>query len=311
LRARSKLSEFFLSWLNVERFADLAKDSKRFPEFNEQVVSDLRTALDLFLDDVVGSKASDYRQLLLADWLYLNGRLAGFYGAKLPEDAPFQKVTLPGGQRAGVLTHPYLMAGLAYTATTSPIHRGVFVARSVLGRALRPPPEAVAPLAPHLHASLTTRERVALQTEHQSCQSCHRMINPLGFAFENFDAIGRFRQREKGKPIDSGGVYQTLDGKKIDFDNVRDLAEFLADSNETHAAFVEQLFQYMVKQPILAYGSQQAAELEKSFAKNDFNMRKLMVDIVVAAAGTPRSGPSTQPGEAGPGDRLGQDRRRQ
>lgn len=292
LRARSKLNEFFLGWLNVDRFADLAKDSKRFPEFDEQVVSDLRTALDLFLEEIVWSPNADFRQLLLADWLYLNGRLGRVYGAKLPADAPFQKVSLQPGERAGVLTHPYLMAGLAYTATSSPIHRGVFVARSVLGRALRPPPEAVAPLPPHLHANLTTRERVALQTGHQACQSCHRMINPLGFAFENFDAVGRFREREQGKPIDSRGVYQTRAGERVEFDDVRGLATFLADNDETHAAFVEQLFHYTIKQPILAYGGRQLTELEASFSKNDYNMRKLLVDIVMISAWQPPA-PST------------------
>src|SRR5204862_7837772 len=96
-RTDAKLAEFFLQWLKVDRFTDIAKDSKRFPEFDEEIVSDLRTALDLFLEDVIWSEASDYRQLLLADSLYLNGRLASFYGAGLPDDAPFQKTTLDAG----------------------------------------------------------------------------------------------------------------------------------------------------------------------------------------------------------------------
>ena len=78
---------------------------------------------------MVWGESSDFRQLLLADALLLNGRLAKFYGADLPADAPFQKVQLEPGERAGVLTHPYLMASFAYTATSSPIHRGVFLAR--------------------------------------------------------------------------------------------------------------------------------------------------------------------------------------
>ena len=97
---------------------------------------------------MIWGESSDFRQLLLADDVYLNGRLAKFYGVDLPADAPFQKVD--ARRRAsgpGVLTHPYLMATFAYTATSSPIHRGVFLARSVLGRSLRPPPEAFAPLA--------------------------------------------------------------------------------------------------------------------------------------------------------------------
>ena len=90
----------------------------RFPGFDPAVVADLRTSLDLFLDDVAWNGDSDFRQLLLADDLYLNGRLAKFYGADLPADAPFQKVKLNPQQRAGVLTHPYLMAAFAHTAAT-------------------------------------------------------------------------------------------------------------------------------------------------------------------------------------------------
>jgi hypothetical protein len=290
LRGTAKLREFFLQWLKVDRFTDLAKDAKRFPDFDEQMVSDLRTALDLFLDDAVLTKEADYRQLLLADWLYMNGSLAKLYGAKLPEDAPFQKVTIDGGQRAGVLTHPYLMAGLAYTSKSSPIHRGVFVARSVLGRSLRPPPEAVTPLPPELHADLSTRERIALQTKAEACQSCHRMINPLGFAFENFDAIGRYRKQEEGRAVDARGLYQSRDGKLVKFANIRELAVFLADSDETHTAFIEQLFHYLVKQPIRAFGPQTLASLNERFASNHFNIRKLVVDIIVTSALHPSSG---------------------
>ncbi len=93
LRARSKLREFFLQWLKVDQAPDIAKDPKRFPQFNEVIASDLRTSLDLFLEDVIGSEAADFRQLLRADYVYLNGRLAQFYGADLSADAPFQKVS--------------------------------------------------------------------------------------------------------------------------------------------------------------------------------------------------------------------------
>ncbi|HWA97043.1 MAG TPA: DUF1592 domain-containing protein [Pirellulales bacterium] len=283
-RAQAKLRAFLDQWLNVDRFVDLAKDARRYPDFDRETVDDLRTALDLFVNDILSSSTADFRELLLARWLYLNGRLGSLYGARLPPDAPFQKVTFDDPQRAGVLTHPYLMAGLAYTATSSPIHRGVFVARSVLGRALRPPPEAVAPLPVDLHQDLTTRQRVALQTNAQACQACHRMINPLGFAFEHFDAVGRYREIELGKPIDAGGVYQTKRGDKVTFRNVRELAEYLATSDETHEAFVEQLFHYLVKQPIRAFGAQQISQLRQRFVDQDCNIRKLAIEIAVIAA---------------------------
>src|SRR5205814_615880 len=150
----------------------------------------------------------------------------------------FQKVKLPGA-RAGVLTHPYLMSSFAYTGESSPIHRGVFLARGVLGVSLRPPPEAVAPLAPDLHPSLTTRERVGLQTRPAACMTCHGVINPLGFTLEHFDAVGRFRDRDHDKPINASGTYQTRDGKTVRLNGAAELGAFLARSPEVQSAFVE------------------------------------------------------------------------
>ena len=134
-----KLRDLFLQWLKVDQVPDIAKDPKRYPQFNEVIASDLRTSLDLFLDEVIGSETADFRQLLRADYVYLNGRLAQFYGANLSlgcsvsEGGSGSSMSVPG-----VLTHPYLMASFAYTASSSPIHRGVFIATE------RPGPGAAA-----------------------------------------------------------------------------------------------------------------------------------------------------------------------
>ena len=295
-RSRFKVRDFLMQWLRVQQTPDLSKDPKLFPEFTPEVAVDLRASLDLFLDDVVWSKGSDsdFRRLLLSDQIYLNGRLTKLYGGKLqfPENAPFQKAALDQGDRAGVLSHPYLMANFSYTATSSPIHRGVFVARSMLGRTLMPPPEAVAPLAPDLHPGLNTRERVTLQTRGTACQSCHDMINPLGFPFESYDAIGRFRAQEKEKPVDSTGSYLSRSGETVKFSGVRELGEFLAASEEAHEAFVEQLFHHLIKQPLPAYGPRTLTDLRESFVKNNFHVRKLIVDIIAASALTSQSKPN-------------------
>jgi hypothetical protein len=283
-RARGKINGFFQQWLKVDQLADLPKDAKDFPSFNAVVVADLHTSLELFLEDVVWSEASDFRQLLLADDLYLNGRLSALYGGDLPADAPFQKVALKSGDRAGVLTHPLLMANFSYTSTSSPIHRGVFLARNILGVALRQPPDAFTPLPPELHPNLTTRERIALQTSPRDCRSCHGIVNPLGFTLERYDAIGRLRDEEKGKPIDSTGGFTTRSGDLVKFRGASDLAKFVAGSDEAHEAFVARLFHHLVKQPVLAYGPEKLNELRRSFAENEFNIRRLVVEIVVQTA---------------------------
>ncbi|QEL13441.1 DUF1592 domain-containing protein [Limnoglobus roseus] len=283
-RAKARIRGFLHHWLKVDHARDAQKDPKRFPGFDAAVVADLRTSLDLLLDDVVGSEKSDFRQFFLGNETYLNGRLAKFYGADLPADAPFQKVAFEKGRRAGVLTHPFMMATFAYTGETSPIHRGVFVARGILGVGLKPPAEAFTPLAADLHPTLTTRERVELQTKGVNCQSCHAVINPLGFVLENFDAIGRFRELDHNKAVDATGGYQTRAGEQKAFKGPAELAKFLADSPDAQTAFAEQMFHHLVQQSIRAYGAKRGAELRESFAKTGCNVRQLAVEIVATAA---------------------------
>jgi mono/diheme cytochrome c family protein len=287
MRTRSKLRDFFLGWLKISQPRDLSKDPKVFPEFTSDVISDLRTSIELSVDDVLDSNSADFRQFLLTDDVYFNGRLSKLYGASLPDRAPFQKVDFEPNHRAGVLSHPYLLASLAYTNSSSPIHRGVFLSRSVLGRVLRPPAQAVAPLPAEIHADLSNRERVALQTRPETCQGCHAMINPLGFTLENFDAIGRYRESDKNKPIDATGSYLTQSGEVKKFKGETDLAKFLATSEESQDAFVKQLFHHTVKQPIRAYGPNTLHDLQKQFAKDNFNIQKLLIEIVAASA-TPK-----------------------
>ncbi|HEY3787869.1 MAG TPA: DUF1588 domain-containing protein, partial [Urbifossiella sp.] len=242
---------------------------------------DLKTSLELFLDDVVWGEASDFRKLLLADYVYLNSSLAKLYGTEVPPEAGFSRVVLNTGNRAGVLTHPYLLSTFAYGAESSPIHRGVFVARGILGVTLRPPPDAFTPFAANLHPTLTTRERVELQTKPAACISCHGVINPLGFPLERFDAIGGFRDKDNGKPIDATGSFKTKAGTEVKFNSAVELAKFLATSEEVHAAFAEKLFHHLVKQPVRAYGPQRLDDLRKGFAASGFSIRKLVVEIAV------------------------------
>lgn len=288
LRAKAKLRDFLLTWLKADQVRDLAKDTKKFPEFDAATIADLRTSLELFLDDVTWSEKSDFRELLTSDELFLNGRLAKFYGADLPADADFTKVKIDGSERAGVLTHPFLMASFAHTGDTSPILRGVFLARGVLALSLRPPPEAVVPLSPELQPTLTTRERVTMQTQAANCMVCHGIINPLGFTLEHFDAVGRYREKDNDKPIDSTGVYHARSGRDVTVRGARELAKFLTESDEARSAFVEQMFHSLVQQPIQAYGPHALDDLRHSFADNGFNIRKLAVAIMTLSAAKPR-----------------------
>lgn len=282
-RGRVRLQEFLRRWINLERLDEIDKDSERFADFTPELVADLRESLELLLLDAVRHD-DGYHQLLSSDEIWMNDRMARFYGAADVEGTDFQKVKFESDRRAGIASHPFLLSGLAYHSTTSPIHRGVFLSRSILGRALKPPPDSVAPLAPELQPELTTRERVIKQTSPAACNNCHRMINALGFALEGFDAVGRSRKTEKDKPIDSSGHYRMRNGDLAQFNGARELADFLLKSQETHRSFVRQLFHHMVQQPILAYGPDTISKLAKSFSHHNLNMKQLVVEIAVMSA---------------------------
>ncbi len=290
-RTRSKLRDFLFGWLRVDHGPELVKDATRFSEFSPELSAELRSSLELFLEDAIWRDGGDWRRLFLDDEVPVNGRLAALYGPSLPFDAGFRRVRLDDGRRAGVLTHPYLMSVLAYSGATSPIHRGVFLARNVLGNVLKPPQEAVAPLSPDLHPLLSTRERVELQTSAVACQTCHTMINPLGFALEEFDAIGRHRTTEllgeTKKPIDASGSYQPREGDEATFRGARELATYLVGSQDAQEAFVQSLFHAIVKQPVRAWGPEALATLRAGFVAGSFDIRRLVVDIMVMAASPP------------------------
>jgi hypothetical protein len=277
-RSRQKLHTFFHYWLKADHGANVVKDKEAFPDFDDQIVTDLKTSLDLYLDEVIWNEKSDFRELFLADYLYLNPRLAKFYGLE-PTGEGFQKVSVDSSKRAGILTHPYLMTGLAYHKDSSPIHRGVFVAKQLLGRRLRQPPNDVKPLTEEFDPKMTTRQRVEHQTKETACMSCHTVINPLGFSLENYDAVGRFRSEEKQKPIEVSTVYQTPNGEKVKLNGARDLAEFLANNEMAQRSFIRQLFHHYSKQSIDAYGSDRLDRLHKRFVQSDFNVRHLLVEI--------------------------------
>jgi hypothetical protein len=187
----------------------------------------------------------------------------------------------------GVLSHPLMMSGLAYDDSSSPIHRGVYLLRYALGRTLRPPNEAFTPFSPNLHPNLTTRERIALQTGEKTCQVCHSKINALGFALENFDAVGRYQTQQLGRAIDATGSYTTSRGDWVEFRGPRELAEFLARDEDSHRALINRAFQFFVKQPPAAFSRNLEERLLESFRQNQYSIYQLIVEIAVATSHQP------------------------
>ena len=297
-RAKAKLRGFFDHWLDTDAADEIAKDPKAYPGFDAELIQDLRTSLNHFVESVVWSPASDYRQLLLSDEIHLNAPLRRYYGVESARslhggagggstnavDDAFVPVRFDPEQRAGVLTHPFLLSAHSYYRSSSPIHRGVFLTRKVLGRFLKPPPMAIEFMDDRFDPSLTMREKVTQLTEKPQCMACHATINPLGFSLEQFDAAGRFRLEDTRKPVNATAEYQTADGKTLTLRGPRDLARHAAESPDARRGFVRQLFQHTVQQAPGAYGAESLPKLDSAFEDSGCNIRQLLVEIAVHTA---------------------------
>lgn len=279
-KTRRKMRGFFRQWLALDGQHDLRKDPSLFPGFDERLVMDLRRSLEHFVDEVVWSDRSNYRDLLLNEHLFLNERLASFYGAEPLQGNTLRKVTLRGRPNSGILTHPFLLAAHAYHDNTSPIHRGVFISRNILGRLLKPPVEAVSFNDDEFDSSLTMREKITQLTKAASCMECHRVINPVGFSLESFDAVGRHRLEDNSKSVDTSTRYVNEDESEVPIANIHDIATMAAGSRLAHEAFITHLFHHFTKQSINAYGPDTKATLYTKFAKSGYNIRSLLVELM-------------------------------
>ncbi|MGB1258597.1 MAG: DUF1592 domain-containing protein [Akkermansiaceae bacterium] len=278
-RTKHKTHRFFYQWLHLSEKDDLAKDLKTFPGFNAALIADLRTSLDLFLESVVWSGSSNYKQLFLSKDLFMNSRLAAFYGVPEPEGNQFAKLPAPDRKRAGIFTHPYVLSAFSYHKQTSPIHRGVYLSRNVLGRFLKPPPKATVFKDADFNPHFTMREKVTQLTKEHSCMVCHEIINPIGFSLENYDAVGRFRTKEKNKLINTESTYTTRDDREIRIKGPQDLARLAVESPGAHRSFIKHLFHHLIQQPTAAYGYTTMDDLHQRFQKDNFHIQRLILSI--------------------------------
>ena len=219
------------------------------------------------------------RGLYTADYTFANGRLAELYGVEGPGD-DFERIALNPNERSGILT---MLGPLAYKSDvgqSSPIHRGVFINDAILCKSLPPPPDVV-PNLPAQDPEMTNRERVEAHTGEGTCgEGCHSaLINPPGFAFEQYDELGRFRTEDGGLPIDaSDKFYFVLDGLQSWQTGV-EFTRLLADSQEAHQCYAEHLFTYLMGRPTQEADEATVASVYQS-SLNDASILTLVLDIV-------------------------------
>ena len=215
-RSTALVDNFASQWLQLDRLGGVQPDFEVFFEFDENLRADMEQETKLFLRSQLREDRS-LMELLTADYTFVNQRLARHYGIPGVYGERFRRVTVDGGGRAGLLGHASLLTLTAYPTRTSPVLRGKWLLDNILGMPPAPPPPDVPSLEEDLRgrAALSIREQMEQHRANPACAACHRMMDPPGFALENFDAIGRWRTTsEAGTPIDASGTL--VDGSVVE-----------------------------------------------------------------------------------------------
>ncbi|MFN7701717.1 MAG: DUF1592 domain-containing protein [Deltaproteobacteria bacterium] len=246
-RAEDTLVRYHEQLLSVGRYRDISRSSTLFPTFSPAVPAAMQDEVRLFVRDVFESDGG-VRELFTARFTYANEPLAALYGLGSIRGDEMQRVSLEGTERAGLLTMGGFLALNASSIDSDPIHRGVFVNHRILCADLPAPPMMIPPVPPEdMTMPRTLRERISLHTGAGTCgASCHgTLINPIGFAFEHFDAVGAYRDAERnGLPIDAADAY-AFQGQVRAFEDAVELSSIIAEQRMTHACFAEHLLQYV------------------------------------------------------------------
>lgn len=272
-RATAQLIAFHAQAWDFGRFSRIAPDLQTYPDAPDDIVGSTRLASELFVQDVIET-GGGLGELLTAPFAYADDGLARLYGVN--GSGAMTKITLDPNQRKGYLMQVGYLASHAHAVATDPIHRGLFIVRELLCRTIPDPPPgaSMTPLPETDEPIETTREEVELLTGQTGCTSCHNTINPPGFAFEGFDAVGRLRTTENGVPVDTSGTMK-LDGADLAFSGPIELVDALAASAEARACYASKWLEFAYGR---ALGANDAAVAD-ALADSPLGIRELVAGV--------------------------------
>ncbi|MGH9657987.1 MAG: DUF1592 domain-containing protein [Bryobacteraceae bacterium] len=299
-RARLAFDEFLAQWLRFDRLRDAIRDRRIFPEFTPELASAMAEETRLLFNHLVWDNRN-FLEFFTADYGFFSSDLALLYGVPAPA-SEFARQPAAAG-RAGILGQATFLTLTSKPADTSPTERGLFIREHFLCQVIPPPPPGVntnlAPLTDD--RPMTNRERLAVHLESAACSGCHRLVDPIGFGFENYDAIGRFRDKQivtiyptadeiknriKTKPtehrlaIDTTAFIQGLADSK--FATPQEAGRLVARDPACHRCLVKQLFRYALGRPETAADQPAIDAALARFRDSQFRFQELIIAIVTS-----------------------------
>ena len=281
-RSRALFDGFGAQWLGLDKLAGKTFDASKFPQMTPVLRSSMLGEGRLFFESILRENRS-IATFIDADYVFVNETLAAIYGMKGVAGPELRRVTLADGDRGGILSMPGVLAMTSFPTRTSPVNRGVWVLEQILGQHVPPPPANVPTLEKQDHekvANLTLRQRTELHRSDPTCASCHKVLDPIGFGLENFDAIGRWRVRdESGGLIDASGE---LPGD-LRFSSPKELKRIVAARLDDFTRnLTSRLLAYALGRQLDGYDEIVVERMAKSVVQDGHRMQTLVVNVVTS-----------------------------
>ncbi len=301
-RAKASLEEFLAQWMRFDRVLGATRDRRRFREFNAEVAAAMAEETRRLFNHLVWND-QNFLEFFTADYTFVNSDLARLYGLPAPVEE-FAKVSYPPeSSRSGVLGHGSFLVLTSKPSETSPTARGLFVRNQFLGHEVPPPPPGVNTVLPAVteNAPLTNRQRLDVHLNSEACANCHRLIDPIGLGFEQYNAIGVFQEKlelqfgsrrggdNRGRQpttieleLDTSGHIQGIEDSE--FKTPKELGRLLADSPACQKCIVKQLFRYAMGRAERQEDQPLLETLLAKFKDSGFRFRELVIALVTSDA---------------------------
>jgi hypothetical protein len=278
-RSRALITNFAEQWLHLRNLASITPDMRTFPDFDDNLRRAFREETQLFLESIL-REDRNVLDMLRAKYSFVNGRLAKHYGIPNVYGSRFRRVEFGANDvRGGLLRQGSILTVTSYATRTSPVIRGKWILDNILGTPPPPPPPFVPTLKENSGGlkNLPMRERIAEHRANPACASCHNIMDPLGFALENYDAVGRWRSTDENKPVDASG--NLPDGTK--FDGPAALQTALLNHPDIFVGTLsEKLLTYAVGRPADYYDGPATRRIVRDAAAADYRFSSIITGIV-------------------------------
>jgi hypothetical protein len=285
-RAANLVRNFGEQWLHLRNLESITPDLRLFPDFDDNLRQALRTETEMFFGALVREDRS-VTDLLRSDYTFMNERLARHYNIPHVYGSRFRRVALDrDSERGGLLRQGSVLTVTSYATRTSPVIRGKWVLENLIGTPPPPPlPDVPALKDNTVSANLSVRERLAEHRANVACASCHNVMDPVGFSLENFDAVGRWRTLEDGKPVDASGGLP--DGNR--FTGVEGLEEGLLSRPDVFAGtLTEKLMTFALGRGVEYYDGPAIRKIVREAKASDYRFSAIVLGIAKSAPFTMR-----------------------